>query len=474
MPIKNPTFFKAFTSQPQEASLENLIIDGIIPQWLSGSFISVGAAQFEVGTTHFTHWFDGFSSLKKFHFHDGKVQFQNRFLQSNQYVDSNADGHLKMNEFATYADQSFLGRSLDALKNLIKPDKYDNCNVNTSRIDRHLIAMTETSQLIEFDLNNLKTIGKFNFTDQISGQFNSAHPHFDFARGDAINVTIEVDKLNKYHVYKILPHTTERQLIKTYVSDKLFYMHSFSITPTYIILFKSPLVLDKLKLMLGLPFNKALYWDKDVSSSFVIINRHDGSIQEIETEAFLCLHSVNAYEKGSDLILDLVCYKDQANPYDYFYFDYLKAENLPPPFTNLRRYIIDLQTKKSRFIPMDNTYIEFPRINYKAHNGQPYQFVYVGAITEGKKKFFDALQKINVETGKSQIFSKENYYFGEPVFIPNPTSKSEDDGVVVSIIYNAATELSSLVILDAITFQQQAEILLPFYLPFGLHGNFYS
>lgn len=48
---------KAYTSQSDEITLDNLRIDGDIPTWLSGSFVSNGPGQFEVGGTHFNHWF---------------------------------------------------------------------------------------------------------------------------------------------------------------------------------------------------------------------------------------------------------------------------------------------------------------------------------------------------------------------------------------------------------------------------------
>ncbi len=69
---------------------------------------------------------------------------------------------------------------------------------------------------------------------------------------------------------------------------------------------KQPLVLNKFKLFLGLPFNDALSLQKDSASCFIIIDRRDGKIHEIETDPFVCLHSVNAYEKGNELILDLI------------------------------------------------------------------------------------------------------------------------------------------------------------------------
>ncbi|HEV2524453.1 MAG TPA: carotenoid oxygenase family protein, partial [Gammaproteobacteria bacterium] len=284
---------KAYISQLHETELNNLTVTGEIPSSLSGSFISNGPAQFEVGSTHFNHWFDGFAMLKKFEFNAGKVSFQNKFLQSQQYINSHKNNKLYTNEFGTYASPSLIGRIKQAIHNLKASGLYDNCNVNITCIDNHFIALTESADTVEFNLNDLSTIGAFKFNDRLRGQTQLAHPQVDRKTGEIINVLTEFGKEIKYHIYKIAPNSTRREIIKTYISKIPFYMHSFSMTENYIVLFKSPLVMSAFKLMLGLPFNSCVSWQKNACSYFIVIDRRDGSVQEIETDAFLCLHSAN-------------------------------------------------------------------------------------------------------------------------------------------------------------------------------------
>jgi carotenoid cleavage dioxygenase-like enzyme len=233
--------FKGFLSQYYETQLDNPLITGDIPKWLLGSFVSNGPAQFEVGKTSFKHWLDGFAMLKKFNFKSGKISFQNLFLHSQQYIKSMALGELNSNEFSTYANSSLLGRIHYSIKNLFHKDIYDNCNVHTAYIAPHFIAMTESSHIIEFKLSDLSTVGSFQFTDNIKAQLGCAHPHVDQITGEIINIAIEIGPVNKYHIYKIPPNNSKREIIQTYHSEKLFYMHSFSLTSNYVILFKSPL-----------------------------------------------------------------------------------------------------------------------------------------------------------------------------------------------------------------------------------------
>lgn len=472
MQAQNNHSFKGYLTQANEVLLENPLTNGDIPTWLAGSFISNGPAQFEIGKTHFNHWFDGLAMLKKFNFNCGKVSFQNKFLRSKQYTLTQKLGRLHSNEFATYANVSFLGRIQHCMLGLLNRNSYDNCNVNITPIAEQFIAMTENDNSLEFRISDLSTVGHFQYFDNMQYQLTSAHPHLDIASGDTINVAIEIGRFNKYYIYRITPNSKKREIIHTYISDKLFYMHSFSITANYIILFKSPLVSNKFKLLLGLPFNNTLSWKKNESSFFIMIDRRDGTIHEIETDPFICLHGANAYEYGKEIILDLVCH-ESGNPYNYLYLSNLRSEQPVLPHGVLKRYIVDINLKRCKNIKLSDNNQEFPGINYKLMNGSNYNFLYTSLISAGRN-FFDSIQKLNVHTGKIDRWEKTDYYPGEGIFIANPKNQSEDDGLILSIAYNAANQCSSLVILDARTMQQVAEVCLPFHLPFGLHGNFYD
>lgn len=453
--------------------LDNLHIEGEVPGWLTGSFVSNGPGQFEVGSTHFNHWFDGFAMLKKFDFKAGSVCFQNRFLHSKEYIESNKLGRLSGNEFGTYASNTTLGRIRSSIINLVKGDSHDNCVVNTTRIAENYIAMTEGNDMISFNMKDLSTTGKFSFPDKIPGHFTLAHPHVDINSGELINISIEVGRINKYHIYKVDPMSRARKIIQTYSSDSLFYNHSFSITNNYVILFKSPLVMNKYKLILGMPFNNTLSYQENLSSIFVIIDRKNGQIQEVETDPFVCLHSVNAYEYERELVLDLVCHSS-GNPYDKLYLSNLCSTRPTLPAGEIRRYIINLNSKSCNQITSSTNTHEFPRINYKGHNGTDYQFVYTNFITHPEAKFFNAIQKLNIQTGDTKHWEKTNYYPGEAVFVPKTDSRLEDEGVLLSIVFDASTQSSLLVIIDALSMHLLAEIFLPLHLPFGLHGNFYK
>jgi beta,beta-carotene 9',10'-dioxygenase len=67
----------------------------------------------------------------------------------------------------------------------------------------------------------------------------------------------------------------------------------------------------------------------------------------------------------------------------------------------------------------------------------------------------------------------EDFVVGEPVFVPRPGSRVEDDGVVLSIVFDPQTNGSFLLVLDARDLSERARVHAPQRLPFGFHGDFF-
>jgi torulene dioxygenase len=69
------------------------------------------------------------------------------------------------------------------------------------------------------------------------------------------------------------------------------------------------------------------------------------------------------------------------------------------------------------------------------------------------------------------------YTPGEPVFIPRPSSNgvplsegAEDDGVLLSVVLDAESQKSMLVVLDAKDMKEEARAEMDTHFPFGFHG----
>ncbi len=464
------SFLVGFQSLCHEYQLNDLTYQGEIPIWLNGYFISNGPALFELNNKQFHHWFDGFAMLKKFRIQAGRVDFCNRFILTKQYTNSIREQRLAYNEFATHAKMNTVKKLKHWFQQLRHIPQYDNCNVNVLKLKDHFIALTETPLHYQFDSENLETLSTE--MDLTGFDINSAHPIYDRLAKTTINIGIKIGRKITYCIYQIDTACNSSKVIANYISRDLFYFHSFALTENFIILFKTPYKINRYKLISpNFSFIESLYWDSNQETNFILVDRRDGSITEIPSEPFLCLHNVNAFEVNNDVIIDMVCYKEHANIYHYFYFNYLKNSDNLPPNSTIQRFEINRIKKSVTKINLFELCAEFPNINKSLACRNQYRYIYSLAIEEDK--FFNQIIKYDLKLNNITIWQENHCYVGEPVFVANPNSAAEDDGVVMSIVLDTVKNYSFLLILQASTLSQIAKIPLSFYIPFGLHGHFY-
>ena len=58
------------------------------------------------------------------------------------------------------------------------------------------------------------------------------------------------------------------------------------------------------------------------------------------------------------------------------------------------------------------------------------------------------------------------------MFVARPQAEGEDDGVLLSVVLDAAAETSFLLVLDAADLNEIARARVPHHIPFGFHGQF--
>jgi beta,beta-carotene 9',10'-dioxygenase len=58
------------------------------------------------------------------------------------------------------------------------------------------------------------------------------------------------------------------------------------------------------------------------------------------------------------------------------------------------------------------------------------------------------------------------------VFVAAPDSQAENEGVLLSVVFNARRGTSFMLVLDAQTLGEVARADVPHHIPFGFHGQF--
>lgn len=454
-----------FSTLEAEVTLDSLPVHGTMPGWLSGTLLRNGPARFEVGARSYRHWFDGLAMLHRFSIADGTVSYANRYLDSKAHRAASETGMIGYSEFATDPCRSLFQR----VATVFSPPRFgDNANVNVVRLGDELLAMTETPLPVAFDPVTLATVG---VGRPAPGQLTVAHPHRTPTGGEMLSYATHFGPFTTYRVYSEAPGG-KRRMIARLPASRPSYMHSFAITEHYLVLVEFPLVVIPVAIPLsGRPFIENYHWQPRRGTRFLVIDLHSGRLRgSYRGEALFAFHHVNAFEQGNEIVVDLCAY-DDAQIVQGFYLERLRETTPRLPEPQLRRYRVGLDTGRVQREPVIEVSIELPRINYSLCNGRPYRYVY-GASPSRGATFLDQLVKVDVEAGEVTSWSEPGAYAGEPVFVPAPGARREDDGVLLSVVLDATSATSFLQVLDARDLTGLARARVPHHIPFGFHGHF--
>jgi beta,beta-carotene 9',10'-dioxygenase len=457
-----------FADQTEEVRVDALAVSGAVPAWLRGGLVRVTPAQMDFEKRSVSHWFDGMAMLNRFGFAgDGSVSYASKFLDTEARRAALASGGAAINGFATDPCRSLFQR----VQSVFKPGFTDNANVNLSRVGDEYIAMTETPIPVRFDPETLATLGHDGGA-QGFGQLTTAHPHHDPARGELVNFAAHLGRRSEYRIYARASASEARTLATLPVREPS-YMHSFALTERHVVLIENPLVVNPLKLALGgKSFIHNYAWKPERGVQIHAFDRGSGALVRSWTaDPFFVFHTINAFDDGDGLVVDLCAYPD-ASIIELLELDRLRGnvDGAGPQARPVRLTLgADGSVATRALADVD---LELPRINYRAFNARPYRYIYGGST--GDAAFLKRLVKVDVQDGSHRAWEEPDAWAGEPVFVPRPGAEAEDDGVVLSVVLDAAQRTSFLLVLDAASFTEVARAHAPHHIPFGFHGQFFG
>ena len=448
-----------------------LKVIGQVPLWLEGKLFRNSPGKFAIGNSQLTHWFDGFAFISAFEFKKGKIYYQGAFLTSDQYLDSIESNSIKLIGFAkNFGESEPKHISRDGQKVTTA-----NANINIEKIGDHLIALGETPLPIEIDATNLQTIGIFDYDDKLkkAKMWESAHMKRDPEDGTLYNFYTHYKMKSAYVIYKIEEgQTTRKQLVRYHINEPS-YMHDFSITKNYIILTAYPLVVSPMDLLSlynknsKFTFIGAHRWEPELGTKIYVFNKKSGElVQKLNTEAKFAFHHINSFEDKNGKINLYLSSFDSAK-------DALKVGDHKEKNANLQleKMVIDLKHSLVTKIILSKNKYELPRITEDLL-GKENQYFYAVWYNAPSVKKTLGLVKYDLKTNQTKNWVKTGLMPGEPLFVAHPQAKTEDDGVILTVVYDEVNNRSFLLILDAKSMKELARAYTIYPLPIGLHSKF--
>ena len=194
------------------------------------------------------------------------------------------------------------------------------------------------------------------------------------------------------------------------------------------------------------------------------------------------LHVVNAWEEGEVIVMVGTPYRtylDAQGQVDAHRLE--QTIHLRQRDFQLYEWRFDLRTGETSERVIDDVLnTEFPVIN-SLFQGRRNRWTYNVLFPQGGREEprFPGLVKYDLTTGGYLAYSAgPQYFYNEPGFAPRDAALEEDDGYLVTLVWNPHENRSEIQIFDARGARMAegpvARILLPRRVPHGFHATFVS
>ncbi|MFD7628531.1 carotenoid oxygenase family protein [Streptomyces sp. NPDC059851] len=437
----------SFAPVTEEVTAFHLPVTGRLPDHLNGRYLRTGPNPLGVEDPAAHIWTLGHGMVHGVRIRDGRAEwYRNRWVRSTSVADrlgeprrgTPVDERLDMAPNVQVA--GLAGRTFTLLEGGIRP--YE----------------------LTYDLD---TVGPCDLGATPEGYSANAHSVFDPHTRELHSLGFLYGSDHVQHIVMDAAGTVVRSTLVHAPGNP--YMHDFALTDNHVVLFDAPVVFSAPHLSTGVPFT----WDDTHQARVGVMPRAGGEVRWFEVAPSLVGHTLNAYEDGTDVVIDLVRHPEG--------FD---IRNVGASRPTLERWTVDLSEGRVHEERLDDRIQEFPRLN-PCYLARPYRYGYSAVVElyapptspddpRPDEGFSNALLKHDLLRGTTEAHEFGRFgAVGEGVFVPAESPTAEDDGYVMAYVHNPERGAADLVILSAQDFTGEpvARVHLPVRVPLGLHGN---
>lgn len=412
-----------------------LEVTGAIPPELRGRFFRNGS---NPQTGWSPHWFLGNGMIHGVELEGGKANwYRNRYVRTPLYEDADRP---------RVSEDGQLDRTLSC------------ANTHVISHAGRILALEEGSLPFEID-RNLETLGAWDFGGRLHTAM-TAHPR----------ICPETGELLFFGYSPIPPYLTYHRVAAdgTLVQSEEIdvkgptMMHDWNVTRNHVVFMDLPMVFD---LALAAGGGLPIRWSDEYGARLGVMPRtgRNEDVEWYEIDPCYVFHPMNSYEDGDRIVIDVSRMERLSmGPHD--------PPGRPP---TLHRWTIDRAAGKVIEQPLDDRPGEFPRVHDRVV-GLRHRYGYVAGMDGNHAGLGACLYKYDLERDASQTHEiGPGRTAGEPVLAAAPGTGAEDEGWVLTFVYDAASDRSDLIIVDAQDFAGPpvARIHLPVRVPFGFHGS---
>lgn len=420
-----------------ELTETDLEVEGAIPPGLDGLYVRTGPNPAS-GTS--PHWFMGDGMLHGVRLGNGKAEwYRNRFVKTPNITEPLEDPAAGMGDLARGTG-----------------------NTHVVAYNGQILCLEEGHWPWQVD-GDLETVGVQNYGGALTTSM-TAHPKICPATGELLAFSYFSFQPPYLTYHRI---SADGALVQSEGIDipNMVMMHDFNVTRNHVVFMDLPLVFDLEMAASGVPFR----FDADAGARLGVMPRNGGNadVRWFEIDPCYVFHPVNAHEAGDRIVLHV---SRQPEAFGSSSDDYAQVGRL-------WRWTIDLTAGTVTEEQVDDRPGDFGRVA-DAKVGLDARYGYLMAMAgEGNAEepvYGSALWKYDLTDGScSEHHLGDGVRGGEPVFAAAPDGTAEDDGWIVTIAHDTASDRSKLIVVDATDFASPpvATVHLPRRVPYGAHGS---
>jgi carotenoid cleavage dioxygenase-like enzyme len=428
-----------FAPLPEEVAAVDLAVKGALPAELHGRYLRNGPNP-RPGREP-SHWFVGDGMLHGVRIVDGRAEwFRSRWVRTSTFETGEP--------FALREDGS-----VDRL--VTAANTHVICHAG------RILALYETAFPTEVT-PELDTVGPHDFDGRLTTAM-TAHPKRCPVTGELL--FFGYDPFPPYLTYHRATATGELIQSETIDVPGAAMIHDFAITAGHVVWMDLPIVFDIDLVAQGrFPY----VWSDDYGARLGVMPRTGGSADVVwfDIEPCYVFHTVNAHEDDAGVLtLDAVRYPEVWR-------------GAPEGFeesASLWRWTIDPRRGTVSENQLDDQPCEFPRVDPR-RVGLANRNAWMASTSArvSADGFGSSILKYDASTGHVEPYPlTATQSPGEPVFVPSAAGGGEDEGWVLSYVYDQASDRSELLVLDAHDWGTApvARVQLPSRVPYGFHGT---
>ncbi len=435
-PQDNPVLQGNFGPVAEELTLSDLQVIGHLPEQVSGTLLRNGPNPVDPQSNH--HWFMGDGMLHAITFANGKaLGYCNRWVRTEDLEEKTGLPAAPVSHTRLMVQGSG--------------------NVNVVHHGGRVLALPEIGLPYELNLD-LDTTQQYDYEGALASSM-TAHPKIDGKTGEM--VFFGYDLLPPFLRYHLANEAGE--LVRNVEIDLPggIMMHDFGATATRVIFMDLPVVADlsMVESGFGMPFR----WDDNHQARLGVMDRNatTDEVRWIDIDPCYVFHPLNSYDDGELIVMDVVRYARVFTNEQDTNFD---------KGSQLVRWTIDVEAGTVDSRVLSDLDQEFPRVNPRCEC-HPHRYGYT--LQSGGPLGFGGLYKHDLLKGTTEFHDVgENCAAGEPIFVA--AGDAEDEGYILTVVYDGDTRLSEVRVIDAQDFSAPpvAVVKLNARVPFGFHGNF--